>query len=922
MEKANWDDAAAEELGPPIVHVGEVILGKFRVEKILGEGGMGVVVAAKHLQLDEVVALKFMRPHALRNPEQVLRFSQEARAAAKLKSEHVARVLDVSVREDGTPFIVMEYLHGKNLEQLLTSVGPLPVATAAEIIIQACEGLAEAHARGIIHRDIKPANLFLVDGRGWRSLKILDFGISKAALGEPRANGINTQSIMGSPCYMSPEQLRSTQSVDHRADVWSLGAVLYELLTNCTAFDYNKPITELIVSILEQPPPPIRSLRPDVPAEVEAAVEKCLRRDPGLRFQNAAELAIALVPFAHKRARVTAERAALVTTAGGLSSGRPLELPPSIVPDAMLSGPGSKSHADTQSLRVPRPAALPSIDPMGLDGGKYQPIASLGRGGMADVFLAVARGPLGFNKLIVIKRLRRTDDATFRDMFLDEARLAARLNHPNVVQTYEVGEDKRGYFIAMEYLEGQPLNVLTRETFRAGKRLDPLFCARIVADALAGLHYAHELADYDGTPLNIVHRDVSPHNLFVTYEGQVKLVDFGIAKAALSSASTEVGVLKGKVGYMSPEQAMGEVLDRRADLFAMGIVLWELLTFKRLMGTDSAPAILHRLLTGTLLRPRDIDPNISPELDAITARALSRKREDRFSTALEMREALLSYLAKQDYAPRMDALGHHVQQMFLATRERVRMQVQACMQAASRGVVDELSRLDLELHAAESPASRDPSGALVSGSMGSAPGSLGDSPASSPGSVGYPHERSASLVAERTVMDPTSGSGSIAGLAGGSKPPAGTDLAAHPPATTAHGGSRARAAALGIGLALSLVVAATVGLLSMRNGSAHDSSGAATPPPSAPLVVDAPRVTATLAPPVASSLPESPGLHAPTAEAADSAPEAGVSSQPVTATGPTRHPPVSPQLPPPPPPRPRPVPHGANTSDLDIRMER
>src|SRR5580692_2855373 len=230
--------------------------------------------------------------------------------------------------------------------------------------------------------------------------------------------------------------------------------------------------------------------------------------------------------------------------------------------------------------------------------GKYQLLAVLGRGGMADVFLALSRGPMGFSKLVVLKRLRRAlaDDKGFRNMFLDEARLAARLNHPNVVHTHEVGEDKGNYFIAMEYLEGQSLNKVIHELSKRGETLPELVCARIISDALAGLHYAHELKDFDGTPLDIIHRDVSPHNVFVTYDGQVKLVDFGIAKAALSQVQTEVGVLKGKVAYMAPEQAMGTDVDGRADIFAMGIVLWELLAQERLMTGESAAATLLRLL--------------------------------------------------------------------------------------------------------------------------------------------------------------------------------------------------------------------------------------------------------------------------------------------------------------------------------------
>src|SRR6185369_10133796 len=241
---------------------------------------------------------------------------------------------------------------------------------------------------------------------------------------------------------------------------------------------------------------------------------------------------------------------------------------------------------------------------------------------MADVFLAVARGQLGLNKLVVIKRLRQAlaEEKPFRTMFLDEARLAARLNHPNIVHTYEVGEQNAMYFIAMEYLEGQSLNKVLKELVRRKETLEPAFAVRVVADALAGLGYAHELRDYDGRPLSVIHRDVSPHNIFVTYDGHTKLVDFGIAKAALSTTETEVGVLKGKVAYMAPEQAMGGRIDQRADLFAMGIVLWELLARQRLMTGASAANTLHKLMNEAIPRLSEAVPGIDPALEAIVTR--------------------------------------------------------------------------------------------------------------------------------------------------------------------------------------------------------------------------------------------------------------------------------------------------------------
>ncbi|RYE83091.1 MAG: serine/threonine protein kinase [Myxococcales bacterium] len=202
--------------------------------------------------------------------------------------------------------------------------------------------------------------------------------------------------------------------------------------------------------------------------------------------------------------------------------------------------------------------------------GKYRLVAELGHGGMANVFLAASTGPASVTKLLVLKQIRpeMAGDPAFVEMFLDEARLAARVNHPNVVQTLEVGEASGHYYLAMEFLDGQPLSrIQGRE---AAEQLTLSQRLRILVDALGGLHHAHELRHYDGSSLGVVHRDATPQNIFVTYDGQVKVVDFGVAKAATSSGQTSAGVIKGKLSYMAPEQARGEPIDRRADVFSVG----------------------------------------------------------------------------------------------------------------------------------------------------------------------------------------------------------------------------------------------------------------------------------------------------------------------------------------------------------------
>jgi serine/threonine protein kinase len=296
---------------------GQILAGKFRVERVLGEGGMGVVLAAHHLHLDKRVALKFLRPEVAANREIVARFSNEARSSGKIQSEHVARVLDVGVLDDGSPYMVMEYLEGTDLAGLIKQRGSLPGPEAIEFVLQACEALAEAHVAGIVHRDLKPANLFLTRrADGSPCVKVLDFGISKAALTGEGAGQVLTQTaaVLGSPNYMAPEQLKSARHVDARTDIWALGIILHELMTGEVAFRADT-VPELYVSILQSPPSALRQRLPGAPAALEAVLLHCLEKDPARRFANVGELALALADFAPARAQPSVERIARITGA-------------------------------------------------------------------------------------------------------------------------------------------------------------------------------------------------------------------------------------------------------------------------------------------------------------------------------------------------------------------------------------------------------------------------------------------------------------------------------------------------------------------------------------------------------------------------------------------------------------------------------
>ncbi|MFS8066498.1 MAG: serine/threonine-protein kinase, partial [Byssovorax sp.] len=269
---------------------GEVLAGKYRIERVLGQGGMGVVVAAMHLQLNQRVAIKLLLQGA--TPEVVERFLREARAAVRLKCQHVARVIDVGALPDGAPYMVMEYLEGNDLSQIVRGSGALSVPDAVEYLLHACEAIGEAHSIGIIHRDLKPANLFLTRAAdGTSTVKVLDFGISKTGESESsEGEGMSltkTSAVLGSPLYMSPEQMKSARSADARSDIWSLGAILYELLTGGVPFN-AMTFTELVLMANMEAPRPIATIRNDVAPGLEAAVLKCLAKRPEDRFANVA----------------------------------------------------------------------------------------------------------------------------------------------------------------------------------------------------------------------------------------------------------------------------------------------------------------------------------------------------------------------------------------------------------------------------------------------------------------------------------------------------------------------------------------------------------------------------------------------------------------------------------------------------------
>ena len=347
---------------------------------------------------------------------------------------------------------------------------------------------------------------------------------------------------------------------------------------------------------------------------------------------------------------------------------------------------------------------------------------------MADVYLAVSRVTPGFERLAVIKRLRADllvedeenpqDAAHFIAMFRDEARLAMLLKHGNIVHTYDVFEDNDKLYLVMEYLEGHSLATVQRELAKTGRKLPVDLAAVVVSELLNGLHYAHELQDYGGQPLNIVHRDVSPQNVLLGYEGTIKLFDFGVAKASFRSTQTRAGTMKGKARYMAPEQVMSKEVDRRADVYSAGVMLWELVSGRKLVNG----ANMFEQLVNVLKTPppplSTIIPDIDPALDAIVAKALEREPADRFETAAAMREALLAFVSRTSTA-RAEDLGVLVSEVFQKQRAHVASVIRTRMAAEGPGAASAIDESEADVIFVELDEERG----LASGVGGSVSGS-------------------------------------------------------------------------------------------------------------------------------------------------------------------------------------------------------
>ncbi len=361
-------EAVAYERPPFLAFApGEVLAGKFKVVKVLGAGGMGVVIEAEHLLLERRVALKFMGPELMADPEATARFLREAKAASLIPNEHVVKILDVDSLADGTPYIVMERLYGHDLASVIEREGRLEASRAVGYVLEAMEALAHAHAKGIVHRDLKPANLFLANREdGTTLVKVLDFGIAKSQDANGQSAGVTTsRTVLGSPRYMAPEQMQSAKAADMRADVWALGTILFELVSGRPAFE-GETLAALTVAICAGPPPSLASAFPSVPEALDRAVSACLSRPLEGRFPNVAALATALAPLAPASSQGSVDRIVALFPSGpsapaSVPPARAVSVPPSA---AATTGATEGTHASSR-----RAVAVVAVAALFLAGG-------------------------------------------------------------------------------------------------------------------------------------------------------------------------------------------------------------------------------------------------------------------------------------------------------------------------------------------------------------------------------------------------------------------------------------------------------------------------------------------------------------------------------------------------------------------------
>ncbi len=617
-------DPAAEGAHPL---VGKTLGVGYRLEALIGQGSMGAVFRARNPTGGEV-AVKTLGAEQM-GGEISQRFLRESELVRQLKHPHVVRTLDAGVDpNNGLLFLVMPLLHGRDLDRVLEELGALQPESAVRIALQAARGLGAAHRIGIVHRDVKPGNLILDEEGGEIIVRVCDFGIAKQMGGAEALT--TTGSQLGTPDYVSPEQLTSSKHVDDRADVWSLGATLYQMLCGAAPFAHIESVFDLISAILTEDVPHLQDRAPWLDGSLSLVVHKALMRDPNQRWATVEDFADALRPFAGGDELLDLSRIQAVSA----------ETRNTLAPRADLK------DAATQTSQPP---AAVETDELGLIGknldGRYLVKRLIGRGGMGNVYEVTSSSGESLAAKVVSAGTHGANPSTLQ-RFAREAKASSAISSVNVVRTIDAGCDESlGFpYIIMELLNGVDLSsVLKREG-----ALSPEVAVRLVVQAARGVAAAHARG--------VVHRDIKPANLFLqedpkTAEITVKVCDFGVAKrtGALGISSgashmslTRSGGMLGSPMYMSPEQARNaKAVDPRTDVWSLSVVLWEALSGERLWGGQSSLGeLIVAICTQPIQRLETVAPWVPRELSRVVHRGLERDPLKRTPSVNDLLEQL------------------------------------------------------------------------------------------------------------------------------------------------------------------------------------------------------------------------------------------------------------------------------------------
>lgn len=603
--------------------VGDVLAGKYRLVRSIGKGGMGEVFEAEHVELEKNFAIKIPTDELLDDKLNLERFKREPKVAAATGHRCIVDVYDIGLTNQGIPFVVMEYLQGLTFGDLIERDSQVDTNLAIYVIAQVLSALTAAHAKGIIHRDLKPDNVYLVStGQPLPEVKLLDFGTSKVVSGGSTNNSL-TQSgtILGTPYYMAPEQIRANPKLDHRLDVYATGVMLYEALTGQVPFHSDNVYT-LVHMVLHDELIAPSTYRSDITPELEAIILKAMERDRDERFDSAESMLRALLPFVDEMTRMR------VWVPESLRSAEP----PALDGDPRRSGFNTALGPRSSHGGLSDAGEISSELPLIL--GRYVALRRLGRGRTGTLYLGRTAEAGIIHHPVAIKRVfaHLTESKSAVRSFIKEAKLTQKVIHPNIIRLLDFGEHGGRYVSVAEYVHGYHLDVLAQFLASTRRPLALEHVIYIIYRVLQALAHAHSLPG-DGGLLGLIHGDIAPHNIHISVDGQVKLTDFGLGRALTGAANEGTDRTKVNFAYMAPEQVNDEPVDQRTDLFSVGIVLYEMLTNQPLFGSGGDAITVMRVSKADVPDIRHVRPDLSPQVAQVIQTALARDPATRYQTA-------------------------------------------------------------------------------------------------------------------------------------------------------------------------------------------------------------------------------------------------------------------------------------------------